>query len=806
MTATAREDTDHRPACPGFRNEQNELRETSENLRAQPPRITFHGTVVHLVTGAPGDRPIAPHDRVGNWTLMAVFSDDAGLTAVFEEIHRIHGQIAFVDDQGLRLKLHKSLEPTADGGQRWYRGHAKEEVLPGHSDVLRYELLEGSKDPDPEEVRACFPPVRRAHFEGVDRPHTFIGTPESADVIPHYYAALPMVTRVTPEVVAPGTVEAMEAENLWEGLVGGWLPAIRMVYPLGNDECWELVAFAATEGVTAFLQPAWYRYAHLRNGEILEVKYVDSYVPYPDLGTCEEGQFYRSLMCMHNYWQARLSSAMRVHTPESWIADLCRHSIAREHITRRGDHPKYGIVDRAYGGEEHDGFQDALTNSVTCNLEWGLFELARAHLDYYLRHFVRHDGTVRYRGPEIGKYGVMLSCLAQYADYSGDDTLLMEHDQKVKAIVNLLLGRWREARSTDPSSADYGMIKGRHEADISFLTFTLNEMDYERPYLENSALTWRGLRDIASSWHRIAEDRRDSELLTRATGLADNATALLEDARQGVERSWLEKDGIVGLPIIAGSNSFYWEFPYRERPESFDENRVWSELFHSGILSKETTQKILDIASGRGGTTLGIFNNRRSVVGFLVSEGEQGLLQHDLIPEALLVFYAHAFHAHTRGTWTAIECVDMDRDRAQHSPYCVPAQATVPIITKWLLLYEDPLTRVITLGRGAPRAWLEDGLEFGVDGAPTRWGPLGFHVRSHLREDHIDAEIHLPHRPGSEVRLRLRAPNHQIPERVELLGGDDIQVRLDADTVSLPPGSLGNVRLRIWYGRKNEVS
>lgn len=804
MTAAAH-DADAHLACPGFRHETSDASRDPQAVADEAPRVAFRGSAVRLATGAESAQPIALHDRVGSWTLMAVFSGDTGMTAVFEEIHSACGRIAFVDSDGLRLELHKSLEPTAENGQRWYRGHAKNEVLPGQPDILRHELLEGGTDPDPGEVRACYPPVRRAHFEGVDRPHTFIGTPESADVIPHYYAALPMVTRVTPEVVAPGTAAAMAAENLWEGLVGGWLPAIRTVYPLGDDECWELIAFAATDGVTAFLQPAWYRYTHLRGGEIVEVKYVDSYVPYPDLGTAGEAHFYRALKRLHDFWEARLRPAMRVHTPEPWIADFCRHSIAREHITRRGDHPKYGIADRAYGGEEHDGFQDALTNSLTCNLEWGLFDVARAHLDYYLRHFVRRDGTVRYRGPEIGKYGVMLSCLAQHADYSGDDSLLLDHDQKIRSIANLLLQRWQEARSGDPGDPAYGMIRGRHEADISFLTLTLNDMDYERPYLENSALTWRGLRDIASTWRRVAENRGDSELLARATALADDAAALLIDARQGVERSWIEKDGIVGLPIIAGSDSFYWEFPYRSQPESFDENRVWSELFHSGVLSRETIQKILNIAAQRGHTTLGVFNNRKSLVGFLVSESEQGLLQHDLIPEALLVFYAHAFHAHTRGTWTAIECVDMDRDRAQHSPYCLPAQATIPIITKWLLVYEDPVTRVITLARGAPRAWLDDGLGYGVEGAPTRWGAIGFRMQSHLRDGYIDAEIDLPHRPGAEVQLRLRAPDRLVPGRAESLGAEDVAVRLSADTVGLPPGTSGTVRLRIWCGREGPV-
>jgi hypothetical protein len=733
---------------------------------------------------------------------MSVFSDRGRLMAVFEELGIAEGRIVFLSEDGSVLEFGKSLEPTEAGAGSWYRGRTKDQVLPGQPDVLRYELLQGNKDPEPDQVRGCFPPVRRAFWEGIERPHSFIGTPVSADVIPQYYKDVPMVSRVPTEVVAPETAAAIRAENLWEGLVGGWLPVIRTVYPVGEEECWEVVAFAPLEGATAFVQPAWYRYVKLNAGQVKEVKYIDSFLPYPDHIADDPAEFYRSLSALHTYWQNQLDEAMTIRVPEEWIEDFSRHALVLEKITRRGEHPKYGVVERAYGGEEHDGFQDALTSTVICSLEWGLFSSAHAYLNYYFDHFVRLDGSVRYRGPEMGKYGVMLSCLAQHYDYTQDYSLLCCHDQKIKAIVAMLLRRWQAARSLSPDDPAYGMIKGRHEADIGFLTPTLNELDYERPYLSNSAEAWRGLRDIALSWQRVGKERADAEMANRGTDLQQSAAALLADARRGVERTWLEKDGITGLPIIAGSTLFYWEAPYRSCPESYDENRVWSELLHSGILPKETVERIMDIAGERGGTTLGVLNNRLHIVGFLVAEAVHGLLQHDLVPEALLVFYAHAFHAHTRGTWTAIECVDMDRDRASHTPYCAPAQVTVPTIAKWLLVFEDPLDRTIILGQGAPRAWLEHGKAFGVERCPTRWGPITYSVQSRLDEGWVDAEIVLPPRPGATLRLRLRFPGDYVAERAELLGASDFEVRVGPDIVNLPAGAQGRVSLRVWCTKK----
>lgn len=808
------------PDCPGFIHAGPATGDDA-GARPDPPHVTLRGTAVHVTdpeTGA--ERAIEELGRVGAWTLMAVFENRGETTAVFEELGRTDGRIVFVCDDGVRLELGKSLEPTEHGDDsRWYHGHRQDEVLPagahtfdatrdeaahlivGQPDVLRYELLQGGSDPDPEEVAACFPPMRRNVWDGHERPHTFIGTPISADVIPFYYREVAMVWRVPTTIVAPGSDKAMEAENLWEGLVGGWLPVVRTVYPTGTDECWEVVAFAPAEGATAFAQPAWYRYVRLERGVAAEVKYVDSFLPYPHSGSPDPAGFYRSLFSVHDYWEQQLASAMSIRGADSWIDDFSRHAIALERITRRGDHPKYGISDHAYGGEEHDGFPDLLTNSVTCCNEWGLFSSARGYLDYYFTHFVRLDGSLNHRGPEIGKYGALLSCLAQYCDYADDDALLCEHDQKVKAIVDLLVTRWQDARRVPPSDPTYGMIKGRNEADIGFLTPTLLEMDYEQPYLSNSAQAWRGLRDIASSWQRVGGRSRDGEMVERGRALAENAAELFADARHGVESSWLEKDGVRGLPIIAGSSEFYWETTYRSGPESFDENRVWSELLWSGIPEKSTVDEILEIAGARGGSTLDIFTNRYHIVAFLVSEAVHGLLQHDLVPEALLVFYAHAFHAHTRGTWTARECVDLNRDTGYSTPYCIPAQVTIPTIAKWLLVFEDPIERTLTLGQGAARAWLKHGEGFGVERAPTRWGSLNYVVRSRLDEGAIDVDLTLPPRPGARIRVRLRCPDRYVPESVQVLNRDDVAIDVDGDLLTIQEGAVGRVKCEVLCAR-----
>lgn len=773
--------------CPGYADD-------TSRAGLEPPVLAFDGA--RLVSAASGDKTLADPQlgqSVGGWTFMASFERGGQPLAVFEQLALQEGHIAFIGPNGLLRLAAKSLEPTSegkagldfDGARAWYRGHRKEDVLPDHRDVLREELLAGGKDPEFGAVTACYPPVRHAFFEGHLRPHTFVGTGISADVVPLYYRDVTMVSRVPIGVIAPGSESAMAAGDLWEGLIGDWMPLVRTVYPIGDDEAWEVITFASSATANDFKQPVWYRAVHMKAGKAVETKYIDSFLPHPHAGKQLAERFYSELLETSEYWESELSGGMRV-SGWDWLGNRSRHAFAREMITRRGNHPKYGIADQAYAGAEHDGFQDVLVSSVLGCLEWGYFDRARAYLDDYFTHFVRADGTLHYRGPEMGKYGVSLTCLGLYYDYTRDASLLERHREKIDAVADMLVGRWRKARERDPNDPAYGMIPGYHEADINFLTPNVYELDYDRPYLSNTGEAWRGLRDLAGAYEAIAAASSEPQLAARGRALRDVAEAVFADAQRGVERSWISKEGVEGLPIIAGDTTFYWEHPYRARPESYDENRVWSELYFGGAATRQTVQRIWDMAGEKGHTTLGVFNNRKSLVGFLVWEEIAGLLQHDMVPEALLTFYAQAVHAHTRGTWTAIECVDMDRTRGAHSPYCLPAQMTVPIAAKWLLVHEDPVSGVITLGHGLPRDCLADGRTLSVEGAPTRWGSVGYELESQIARGEISARITLPERPGASVLLRLRAPLGLTLVSAETVGDTPAALAIDGDRVVLP--------------------
>jgi hypothetical protein len=93
---------------------------------------------------------------------------------------------------------------------------------------------------------------------------------------------------------------------------------------------------------------------------------------------------------------------------------------------------------------------------------------------------------------------------------------------------------------------------------------------------------------------------------------------------------------------------------------------------------------------------------KRSLINF-VSGLAYGLLQHDMIERFLLHFFAVSAHGYTRGTWTTPESSNLaDRDEPT-IPYASTGIHAVPIYLKWMLVFEEPETRTLWLGKATPR-------------------------------------------------------------------------------------------------------
>jgi len=220
-------------------------------------------------------------------------------------------------------------------------------------------------------------------------------------------------------------------------------------------------------------------------------------------------------------------------------------------------------------------------------------------------------------------------------------------------------------------------------------------------------------------------------------------------------------------------------------------HRGYTELLQADVLPAAWANLVIDCMRAYGATTLGVVANvepphpeGRDLLGFISYGYAQMLLRLDRIEEYLLFLYSHRYHDHTRGSWTAGEVAGIDGDNAL---FCIPAQLTIPLLVRWMLVLEDSDEEKLYLGKGLPREWLMSGKELRIDGAPTRWGRVSLKIAANLAKKNLAATVELAE-AGSpkEVHLKLRVPKSNPLRNITVNGGPVKLGGMHADTVIIP--------------------
>jgi len=705
--------------------------------------------------------------RFKNWTLMSVAGEpsSADRFAVLEDFTTQTGHLVIVGSRGTRFNLPKSAEPTWADPAKLYNGHKLEDVINSPSDLLGDEILSHPGDPDYDTIAPLIPPIQKINT------YSFVGTPNTADKVGFSYGG--RSPDFDPAPYYDPIRKIREDGRVLDGIVGGWLPILRFVYPESPDKWTEMITFAPFRTVNGNnrIQPVWYRIVHVENGSVAWTRYVDSYHPFPPRTDYDPRLFYRDLIALRSDWQKLLAPEMKIEVPDMRLQNMAQLSLVREMMTRINHYPKYGVVDRDYGGSEHDGFPDTFTVDTTAMLEWGLVDIAGRYIENYLGRFVRDDGSLLYRGPETGQYGRMLSVLAQYVNYGGHPALLVRHRTRIDSITRILLGMREKAKQLPRDNPAYGMLAGWSEADASL---DPDPPRYMQPYFSNSAEAAQGFRDLGRVWSRIGKKQHSIELVSWGDRLVRESTELQSDLQTSISRSLLHNGGETILPSIAGvKDPFHIVVPRDPTDPQFRSYRAYMEMMYSGLLTQGETEQIVNYRRTHHDIILGIPTaygyKTGAVAGFLAYGHAYGLIQHDMNREALLLLYSIMAHQYTRGTWTAPETRPVF-DNSPAAPYCTPAQLIVPLMVKWLLVFEDPNSDVLWFGKSMPERWLEDGQKVSISGAPTRFGRVSFTTTSHLADNKIEATVNLPPDFTATAKLRLRVPDERKLLSVTLNG------------------------------------
>ena len=596
---------------------------------------------------------------------------------------------------------------------------------------------------------------------------TFVGTREAYDVTPVYRSG--NTRTYHPIQYSPDLRVVLKKGQLYDGLVGGWMPAVRKVIPASDQGYWEVIVFGDVgANQNKYIVHTWHRTALIEDGKITKIVYGHSYPAYPPgREDPQPEEFYRALLAFAEYWDEQLHDFAPVSLPQSVWVDMSKHSFAKELMTRPGGvYPKYGAVDRDYAGSEYDGFQDIFTSAIYTNMEWGRLETARLFIDNYFTEYVDSKGMVDMRGPETAQFGMTLSLLARYFNYTGDGALILKHRAKIEATAKLLGDMHDESLNLPKENPAYGLIIGWSESDSCLSD---NPSLYWQPYYANSAFAARGFKDIGGAWAELARIRSSADMENLAQSWLKRSQTLQAKTVQSIEKNIQSDKTPPYIGLFPGTTLTFRESLEKERPSPQQwPHRPYAELLQADVLPPHLANQVIDCMRAYGATTLGVVANvgrfqedGREILGFISYGYAQALLRLDRIEEFLLFLYSHRYHAHTRGSWTAGEVTGITGDSAT---YCVPAQQTVPLLVRWMLVLEDSDEDKLYLAKGLPREWVASGKEIRIAHAPTRWGRVSFTLVARPSTKSIVGQVELSGaRVPKEVHFKLRlAPQSEL--------------------------------------------
>ena len=736
--------------------------------------------------------PRATNDAVSleGYTLVAEFEVEANSWKAYEDLRTRDGQLALVSSSGDTRLLRKNAEASMPEGVP-YLGLALKDIGVSSPDLLAERLLRQG-DPDPEMVKAAAPPLASAE-KNPRTWTTFVGTKEAYDVTPVYRSG--NTRTYHPIQYSPELGEALKKGQLYDGLVGGWMPAVRKVIPISDTAYWEVIVFGDVgANKNKYIVHTWHRTALIEDGKISKVVYGHSYPAYPPGREDPQPQeFYRALLAFREYWEEQLDDFAPTSLPENVWVEMSKHSFAKELMTRPGGvYPKYGAVDRDYAGSEYDGFQDVFTSAIYTNMEWGRQDTARLFIDNYFTEYVDSQGMVDMRGPETAQFGMTLSLLARYFNYTRDSPLILKHRAKIEATAKLLGDMHDESLKLPKDRPGYGLIQGWSESDSSL---GANPTLFWQPYYANSAFAARGLKDLAQAWMELALSNSSPAMAKLAQGWLKRSQMLRDQTIESVEKNIQRDKTPPYIGLFPGTTLTFRESLEKEKPSPQQwPHRPYAELLQADVLPPRLANQVVDCMRAYGATTLGVVANvwrfqedGREILGFISYGYAQALLRLDRIEEFLLFLYSHRYHAHTRGSWTAGEVTGITGDSAT---YCVPAQQTIPLLVRWMLVLEDSDEDTVHLAKGVPREWVGSGKEIRIEHAPTRWGKVSFSLRTKSGSKSIVGQVEFAGaRAPKQLQFKMRLPAGSALTSVSVNGTPRTVGGIHHDTVIIATGN-----------------
>lgn len=331
-----------------------------------------------------------------------------------------------------------------------------------------------------------------------------------------------------------------------------------------------------------------------------------------------------------------------------------RVGLAHIDATFRGDHPRYGAG--AYAQEIHDGFPPTIIATVDALTLWGHAGRAESLFGYWLRHFVRDDGSIAYYGPSISEYGQLLTTARRLMERGGTHAFLATHEAALARVAARLQDAIRGAGGVE-------LVAGAPEAD---------EADQTAAYFHNNAWVVRGVDD----WAALLEGHLDrSAAASAAREAAGMLRTVLLDA---IDAAWpRDVDDWWLRPMAEAASGGYWSRPAgrvtASRLGSYTNYRYWPELLSSGVLPEVWLSRIVAARLTSGGQLAGATRFEGHLDDWPLMDYLEGLWRLGRRDEYRACLWGHLRCHQADGHLTAYEQVTLPPGRPV-ADYCLPCQ------------------------------------------------------------------------------------------------------------------------------------
>ncbi len=723
------------------------------------------------------------------WRVAETLNDPEPMVVLEREFQR-WGLILYLGRRGPVAEVRKAVGEleAIERPRPVYPADYFEQILDAKRDILSDKLMRSESDPGYRDVSPLLAPLHSYTFIGSpNSPVKYIVQPDGA--IGHLPLRWGRNKPLEETILDPGSVFplpdwATKPPTIKRGILGGFLPAvdygILVSEDLPNGQIgktgaprsvgWEMSALMDVD-------PPFMCFIRIRSSDGTIKHYRIR--PEQPLEEVPSGKpFFAALLRLRQHWDSLFADGMQLKINDRRASDNVRAAIALGLSGYAGLHPKYGMG--GYWGQDdrHDGFPPTTLSMNRCLLDWGLHQAAKDRLGYYLDRFVLADGTLNYYGPAVAEYGQLLELAADCVRATGDGDWFDRHRPALDRLATHLMGlRSQSRRDQSPDAISYGLLFGGAEAD------TRKSPDY---YFSGSAWAWRGLFETAELFEKIGHERNDPQLTGRGTELAAECKELRADLFKAVSRSIVATDDRDFLPPIAGFDSPFATMT-QDRLASYTNYRYWLETLSARCLPSEQERIIIDYRVSHGGEILAGTRFQEHMDNWPYWHYAHGLMNHDRVGHYLLGYISHMAHHQMPGTFTSYEQV-MVRGfcfRREYADYCVPAQLTMPIMTRWMAAFERPDDNELWLCSAIPRAWLES--EFSFERASTRWGPVSLRISPRDELTRMTARLVIPRPNRPTVVLRVRHPNRLRISDCQVTGGRCEKIDAERETVRLAP-------------------